>query len=94
MPISFSQKVAVTTDTLINVIGDEAVLLNLKNESYYGLDEIGTRMWQVLTTHPSIQSAYDALLAEYEVAPETLRADLVELLSKLMEQGLIEIRDE
>jgi hypothetical protein len=89
--ISFTQKVAATPDTLINVIEGESVLLNLKNEQYYGLDEVGTSMWQALTTKDSIQAAYNALLDEYAVEPETLRRDLEDLLGKLTEQGLVEI---
>lgn len=91
--ISFQQKVSVAPDTLINEVSGESVLLNLKNESYYGLDEVGTSMWKTLTTGATIEEAYDLLMAEYEVDGETLRRDLAELLEKLVDQELIEISD-
>ena len=91
---SFSQQVIITSDTLINVVGDEAVLLNLNNEQYYGLDPMGTQMWQALTTNATIQDAYDKLLAEYDVSAELLRHDLNDLLEKLLAQGLVELRGE
>lgn len=69
----------------------EAVLLKLQSESYFGLDEIGTRMWQLLLSSDSVQLAYDALLSEFEVAPEVLRVTLTELLDNLLQQGLLEI---
>ena len=94
MTISSGSRVEVPADTLINVLGTESVLLSLKSERYFGLDEIGTRMWTVLTTTPSVQEAYVALLSEYEVEPEILRNDLEDLLKQLVEQGLIEIKDE
>ena len=94
MSVPFDHKVKATDDTLINVIGGESVLLNLNNESYYGLDEVGTRMWTVLTNAASIQTAYESLLNEYDVAPEVLRCDLTDLLEKLAAQGLVEIGDE
>ena len=92
--LSFSQRVVVTPDTLINVVGNEAVLLNLGNEQYYGLDETGTSIWQALTTNMTIQAAYEKLLDEYEVSAEVLQQDLRELLEKLLAQGLVELQSE
>ncbi|MBK9316707.1 MAG: PqqD family protein [Acidobacteria bacterium] len=91
MNIDFTSRVIQSPETLINVIEGESVLLNLNNESYYGLDEVGTRMWELLTTSESIQAAYDQLLDEYEVEAETLRRDMQNLISKLFDQGLLEI---
>jgi len=91
--ISFQQKVSVAPDTLINKIGDEAVLLNLKNECYYGLDSVGASMWTALTAGGTIEDAFNSLMAEYEVDGETLRRDLTGLVEKLIDQELIEISD-
>lgn len=60
-------------------------------ELYFGLDEMGTRMWQVLTASPTIQDAYSALLAEFDVDEATLRHDISEFLGKLTEKGLLRI---
>jgi hypothetical protein len=94
MITSSSSRVTVPEETLINVLGNESVILSLKSERYFGLDEIGTRMWSVLTTAPSLQEAYEILLAEYDVEPEILRKDLEDLLQKLVDQGLVEIKNE
>ena len=91
MAHSFSSRVSVAQDVLFRIVGEEAVLLNLKTELYLGLDVVGTRMWNVLVEASSIQAAYDALLQEYEVDPEQLRKDLNEFLDKLLEQGLIQV---
>ncbi len=94
MSISFDQRLAVAPDTLINVVEGESVLLNLKSESYFGLDRIGTRMWTLLTTSDSIQSAYEALLDEYDVEAERLREDVRDLIEKLIASGLVEVAGE
>ena len=67
------------------------MLLNLNSESYFGLDEVGTRMWAALGTSPSIEVALDTLLAEYAVEPEVLRADLHNFIQKLVELGLLHV---
>ena len=93
MDVSFSQKVSSPEDVLFRDMGGESVLLNLDNENYYGLDEVGTRMWDVLTTSTSIQTAYETLLAEYDVAPEVLQQDITRLVEDLVAQGLLELSD-
>jgi hypothetical protein len=89
--ISFANKITVPSGVLINEIDGESVLLNLGTESYFGLDESGTRMWSALTTSSSIQGAYETLLSEYEVDSNTLRQDLSSLVEKLVENGLLEV---
>jgi len=91
MTYSFSSRATVAPDVLFRVVGNEAVLLNLKTELYLGLDPVGTEMWVVLTNTSSIQAAYDSLLQEFDVAPERLRQDLNDFIEKLLDQGLIEL---
>jgi len=91
MPISFEQKIVVLPDTLINVVSGESVILNLKTESYFGLDTIGTDMWQALTTSDSVQSAFESLLTQYDVGEETLKNDLSVFVDKLLQNGLVEL---
>jgi len=89
-----SRRVVVPDSVLFRELSGESVILNLTTESYLGLDEVGTRMWTALTSEPSIEAAYRALLAEYDVAPDTLRTDLEHLLGQLLEHGLITLADE
>jgi hypothetical protein len=48
-------------------------------------------MWQLITASPCIDSAYQELLAEFDVEPELLRANLTDLLSRLVESGLLQV---
>ena len=91
MSPEFSSRVTTAPDVMIRIIGDEAVILNLKSELYLGLNPVGTRMWAVLHDSPSIQAAYELLLAEFDVEPDRLRLDMEELLDQLLAQGLIEV---
>ncbi|MCS6845375.1 MAG: PqqD family protein [Caldilineales bacterium] len=78
---------------VVRELEGEAVLLNLDTETYFGLDEVGTRMWQLLTTLPNAQAAYDALLAEYDVSPQTLADDLRALVQQLLDHGLLAVAE-
>jgi hypothetical protein len=89
--VSFVDRAAAPAHVLVRFLEQESVLLNLETERYFGLDETGTRMWQVVTTSPSIDAAYQELLAEFDVEPELLRTNFVELLSRLVDNGLLEV---
>ena len=94
MTIPFSARLSAPPDVLVSELAGESVILNLKSECYFGLDEMGTRMWNALTTSDCIESAYEGLLAEYDVGEEELRNDLAELIEKLVNQELLEIASE
>jgi len=91
MPLSFTQRVSVPDNVMFRELDGESVILDLDSESYFGLDEVGTRIWQAVTEAATIQDAFDTLSAEYEVAPDTLRDDLNKLLGTLLDRGLIEV---
>ena len=91
--ISFHRKVVVPDTVLFRNLDGEAVLLNLTTESYLGLDPVGTRMWTLFTTLPSVQAAYEVLLDEYAVAPDVLRKDVENLLEQMIEHGLVTLED-
>ena len=89
--VSFADRVEVSPHVLVRFLDKESVLLNLETERYFGLDETGTRMWQTVTLAPRIDAAYEELLAEFDVEPEELRSNFAELLSRLMDNGLLEV---
>src|SRR5258706_12638473 len=90
MNTTIEKRLSVPKDVLVNELGGEAVLLNLKSERYYGLDEVATRMWQVVTTAGSLDAARETLLAEYDVEDDKLQADMSTLVDKLVAEGLLE----
>ncbi len=84
-----SQQVTLAEGVLFQELAGEAVLLNLDSETYFGLDDVGTRMLQVLAASASIGEAQERLLAEYEVEPAVLQADLQALIGELAAHGLV-----
>src|SRR5688572_5395926 len=91
LQIQLSDHIIVPEGVHIQGVSGEAIILNLKTERYYGLNEMGARMWEVLTITDSLQTALDVLHGEYDVDMATLRGDLLELVTRLVEDGLLEI---
>ena len=71
--------------------GDESVLLDLASEQYFGLDAVGTRVWQLLEADADVQAAFAILVREYDVDAAQLQTDLLALLRQLADAGLIAI---
>jgi len=86
-----SQRVVLSPEALFQEIGGEGVILDLKSASYFGLDEVGVRLWQRLQIDPSLQAACEILLAEYDVEPAQLEEDLLKLVTQLGEAGLVKV---
>src|SRR5437870_5351580 len=76
-------------NVIFQEVEGEAVLLNLDTERYYGLDVVGTRVWQLLVDHGDIDTIIARLLAEFDVAEPVLRGDIMTLLDSLVAAGLI-----
>jgi hypothetical protein len=83
--------ISISKDVLTQELQDETVLLDLDSENYFGLDSVGTRIWQLLNEGQDEVAIVNTLLDEYEVEREVLEKDISGLLSRLNEAGLIKI---
>jgi hypothetical protein len=92
MAITFGTKATVPPDVLVQELQGESVLLNLRSGRYYGLDEVGTRMWAALTASDSLRAAFESLLSEYAVDADRLQGDLLALVENLVGHGLVEVQ--
>lgn len=90
--IPMDRRVHKPEHVLLRELEGEAILLDLETETYFGLDEIGTRVWQALLASPSVGEACEALLEELDVAPAVLRDDVERLVGELVDAGLLELR--
>lgn len=81
--------IRIPDEVVFQNLAGEAVLLHLGTGIYFGLDAVGTRVWELIASHGRRDAIVDALLAEYDVEPSRLRADLDRLLARLAEKGLV-----
>jgi hypothetical protein len=70
-------------------VGDETVLLNLDNDTYYGLDPVGTRIWELLKEGRSTAEICRLLGAQYEVEQVTIENDVRNFLTDLKTHGIV-----
>jgi Coenzyme PQQ synthesis protein D (PqqD) len=89
--LSLTSRVQANRDVVFRDLHGELVLLNLKSGVYFGLDPVGTRMWQLLHEHRSLHEVLAALLDEYDVAETRCERDLVGFVRALVENELVDL---
>jgi hypothetical protein len=72
----------------------EAVILNMKNGRYYGVNSVGASIWAAIQTPVSFENLQSAIMAEYEVDVETCDQAVRSFLEKMASEDLVEILDE
>lgn len=82
-------KAIVPDHILFQEVGGNAALLNLDTETYFGLDDVGTRMWQAMEQTETIGAAVAALAEVYDAPLEVLERDIVQLVLDLEKNGLV-----
>jgi len=71
-------------------LSGESVLLELETGHYFSLDEVGTRMWELLSEHGQLKAAFERLISDYDVEPDRLKKDLIALVENLLSERLLE----
>ena len=92
--ISSKSVVVASKDQVSCGLSGEAAILNLSDGMYYGLNEVGARIWSLLSAPIEVAKIRDQIEREYDVDIERCEKDLITLLGKLNDAGLIEVNNE
>ena len=91
--LSLETTLTIPKDILFSKVDEEMVLLNLIDGKYFSLDDVGTRMWVLITEHKQLKAVYQALLEEYQVDPQKLEHDLLALTDQLVSKKLLQVNE-
>ena len=73
--VSLQSSVKICDDVVSRDLEGDAVILNSETGTYFGLNEVGTRIWTLIQEHESLNRVFEAIRREYEVSPEALHGD-------------------
>lgn len=93
MSISKDSVVVAVKSQVSCQVDAETVVLHFDKGLYFGLNEVGTFIWNQVQQPRRVQEIRDTILREYEVPVEQCERDLFTLLEELSEKGLVEVRD-
>lgn len=91
--ISTSSIVVAAKDQVSSDLAGETVLLSMQSAMYYGLDQVGSRIWELVREPIRVSEIRNAIMAEYDVEQERCEADVLAFLRELSGKGLIEVTD-
>lgn len=83
--------ISVSQGQLSSELDGESVILNLDSGVYYGLNEVGARIWELVQRPCSFVKLNNTLLDEYQVSEVVCKQELVRILKELKQAGLIEV---
>ena len=92
--VSRSSVVVAAKKQISTDLGGEAVILELESGAYYGLNDVGTRIWDLIQQPKTVNDIRDAILEEYEVEPDRCERELLGILEDLACAGLLVVKDE
>ncbi len=87
--IHLNSTVIATNQQLSTDMADETVILNMQDGIYYGLDEVGTFIWQNIQSPISVTTLIQLLLEAYAVDKATAERDIMRLLNDLQQKHLV-----
>lgn len=91
MGLTRDSVVAATPHHVSADMGEEVILLHLENGLYFGLGNVGTRIWKLLQEPIKVREIEAVLLKEYDVEPERCQGEVMNLVTDLLGQGLVEV---
>lgn len=89
--MNLNKKIIFSDTVFAQEVDGEMVLLDMTSENYFGLDEVGTSIWQAMQENAALQSVLNTLLEQYDVEEEVLKNDLIIFAERLQESGLVEV---
>jgi hypothetical protein len=82
-------RLKVAPDVVSRNLDGEQVILDLKTGVYYGLDEVGTFLWERFASGKTLAQARADLVAEFDVEAGRAAADLSRLVQTLKKRNLV-----
>lgn len=89
--MNLSDKVTIPAQVMARTVGDETVILDLISGTYYGLDPVGARIWQLMAEGQTLAQLCTQMLDEYEVAQDDLERDVLALVQTLLDKQLVRV---
>lgn len=90
--MQLSDKFSVSKEVVARLVGGEMVLLDLGSGLYFGLDEVGGRIWELLSERSqALGELCDTIEAEFDAPRDQIESDILALADKLAEQALISV---
>jgi hypothetical protein len=91
--ITLESRVSQIEDIVASDIDDEKVMMSVEKGQYYGLEPVGSRVWELIEKPIKVSELINALLGKYDVDRETCEKDVLAFLEELHEAGILQVEN-
>ena len=88
--VSGDTRFAIPSDVVFREVAGEIMILHLGTATYFGLDDVGTRVWQLLTEGATIDRVCAAMTAEFDASGNRIESDVRTLVQQLLDKQLLQ----
>jgi hypothetical protein len=85
----WSRRIRQSAQVVSSRLGDAGVLVHLRTNRIFEVNATGLRIWELAGEGRTLGEIEQALRGEFEVQPERLRRELLELVGELSREGLV-----
>lgn len=89
--ITLESTVSQIEDIVASDIDDEKVMMSIEKGEYYGLEPVGSRVWELIEAPVTVSSVIDALLLQYDVDRDVCEHDVLAFLGELHQAGIVQV---
>lgn len=82
-----------TGDVVASEIDGETVMMSIENGEYYGLDGIGSHIWELIRKRIKVSDLIDCLMKKYEVDFDTCEKDVMAFLNELNQDNILVVKN-
>lgn len=93
MQLKLKQNVQRNPEMISSNMDGETVMMSIENGEYYGLNSIGTRIWEIIEKKITIESLINQLTTEFDVTKNDCMQDTLIFLNQLIEKKLVIVSD-
>ncbi|GJM41134.1 MAG: hypothetical protein DHS20C20_14160 [Ardenticatenaceae bacterium] len=92
--LTISSKIIRSEEFITSTVENEVVMMSLEKGNYYGLDSIGSFIWENMAQPTTVETLCQKLTEKFDVKPEQCQADVLVFLSELLQEEMVQILDE
>lgn len=74
-------------------VGEVVVVLQAEQNAYYDTDSVGADVWRRIVAPTAVSDICRALVAGYDVDPQTCEADVLAFLEEALREGIVSLED-
>jgi hypothetical protein len=90
---SVDDRLALSDQVVVRELSGESVLLDLKSGLYFGLNGVGTRVWNLVADGGSLRDVNAALADEFDAPVAMIEAEVLRFAAELCQHGLCRVAE-